>query len=75
MKLKIVNGEDTLLDRAKNLGLTSATWQEGDFLLANFDRNCFDLARQIWKLAFTTRLVSPRKVAPTTDVFEEARRS
>ncbi len=61
MKLKIVSGETRLLDRAKKLGFTSSTWREGDFLLGYFDKKCFELAKRVWQVAFSTRLVSPRR--------------
>jgi hypothetical protein len=61
LKLKIVNGEDKLVDRAKSLGLTSLTWKEGDFFMAYYDRTCYKSAMQMWRVAFSTRLVSPRR--------------
>ncbi len=61
MRLKITSGETRLIDRAKELGFTSSTWKQGDFLQGNFDRKCFGLARFMWKVAFNTRLVSPRR--------------
>ena len=61
MKLKITSGENRLIQRAKELGFTSSTWKQDDFLQGYFDRKCFNLVKLVWQVAFNTRLVSPRR--------------
>ncbi len=62
LMLKITDDEQKLMKLAKELGFTSSTWQKGDFIKAQFDANCFTIATRIWRVAFTTRLVRPRRV-------------
>ena len=61
LRLKITHSQQKLLESAKGLGFTSPTWSIGDVMEAPMHRKCFDFATRIWKLAFVTRALSPRR--------------
>jgi len=61
MRLKITHSQDRLLESAKGLGFTSSSWNIGDVMEAPMHRRCFSFATRVWKLAFVTRALSPRR--------------
>lgn len=61
MRLQITHEEPKLIQRAKELGFTSASWRAGDSMEGNFDQKCFNLAALVWQIAFHTRALSPRR--------------
>ncbi len=61
MKLQITSSRPEHLEGSKKLGFTSTTWKEGDYLQGSFHKKCFETAIHIWKVAFHTRPVSPRR--------------
>jgi hypothetical protein len=63
MTLKITHSQQKLLESAKALGFTSPSWRIGDIMEAPMHRKCFEFAVRVWKLAFVTRALSPRRHA------------
>ncbi len=60
MRLQITHEEPKLIQRAKELGFSSASWRTGDSMEGKFDQKCFNLAAIVWQIAFHTRALSPR---------------
>jgi hypothetical protein len=63
MKLKITHNHQKLLESAKALGFNSSSWKIGDVMEAPMHNKCFNFATHVWKLAFVTRALSPRRLA------------
>ena len=63
MRLQITHNQQRLLEAAKMLGFTSSSWRIGDAMEAPMHRKCFNFATRVWKLAFVTRALSPRRYA------------
>jgi hypothetical protein len=61
LRLKITHGQQKLLDSARALGFTSSSWRIGDVMEAPMHQKCFTFATRVWKLAFITRALSPRR--------------
>jgi hypothetical protein len=61
MQLQITHEQRKLMERAKELGFTSESWQAGDSMEGIFDKNCFNVAKLVWQVAFNTRALSPRR--------------
>jgi len=61
MRLKITHSQHKLLEAARGLGFTSLSWNIGDVMEAPMHRRCFDFAIRVWRLAFVTRALSPRR--------------
>ena len=61
MKLKITHNQQKLLNSAKALGFESSTWAINDVMQAPMHRKCFTFATRVWRLAFVTRALSPRR--------------
>ncbi|MGA3406448.1 MAG: hypothetical protein ABSD49_12015 [Candidatus Bathyarchaeia archaeon] len=61
MMLKITHSQQKLLESARALGFTSSTWRIGGVMEAPMHRKCFIFATRVWKLAFITRALSPRR--------------
>lgn len=61
MRLKITHDQQKLLNTAKALGFKSHSWAIDDVMQAPMHRKCFNFATRIWKLAFVTRALSPRR--------------
>ena len=61
IRLQITHSQQRLLDSAKALGFTSLTWHIGGVMEAPMHRKCFNFAARVWKLAFITRALSPRR--------------
>ncbi|MGD0423163.1 MAG: hypothetical protein ABSA92_06855 [Candidatus Bathyarchaeia archaeon] len=61
MTLKITHSHRKLLESAKELGFTSSSWATGDVMKAPMHKKCFLFAIRVWKLAFITRALSPRR--------------
>ena len=61
MRLKITHSQQKLLESAKGLGFTAPSWNIGNVMQAPMHRKCFNFATRVWKLAFVTRALSPRR--------------
>ena len=61
MRLHITDQEPKLLDSARKLGFTSASWHAGDYMEGVFHLKCFNMAKLVWQIAFDTRALSPRR--------------
>jgi hypothetical protein len=61
MMLQITNEEPRFVEKARELGFTSGAWRQGESMKGAFHKNCFDRAAVLWKIAFETRAVSPRR--------------
>jgi len=61
LRLKITHNQRGLLESSKALGLKSSSWRVGDVMEAPMHRKCFNFATRVWKLAFVTRALSPRR--------------
>jgi hypothetical protein len=61
LKLKITHGQGKMVESAKALGFTSLSWNIGDVMQAPMHEKCFDFAARVWRLAFVTRALSPRR--------------
>lgn len=61
MQLQITHEQSKLMERAKELGFTSESWRAGDSMAGVFDKNCFNVAKLVWQVAFNTRALSPRR--------------
>ncbi|HYY90460.1 MAG TPA: hypothetical protein VE955_00565 [Candidatus Dormibacteraeota bacterium] len=61
MTLQITSDEPRFVEKARELGFTSSSWQQGESMKGSFHKNCFDNAALLWKIAFETRAVSPRR--------------
>jgi hypothetical protein len=61
MRLQITHEQKKLMERAKELGFSSASWRAGDRMEGLFHENCFNVAKLIWQVAFNTRALSPRR--------------
>jgi len=63
MMLQITHSQQSLLESARALGFTSSNWRIGGVMKAPMHRKCFIFATRVWKLAFITRALSPRRHA------------
>ncbi len=61
MLLQITSDEPRFTEKAKELGFTADAWRQGESMKGVFHKNCFDRAALLWKIAFETRAVSPRR--------------
>jgi len=61
MRLQITHDQKKLMDRAKFLGFKSEDWRKGQWMEGAFHRNCFNVAKLVWQIAFNTRALSPRR--------------
>jgi len=61
LRLKITHNQRNLLESSKALGFTSSSWRIGDVMEAPMHRKCFIFTTRVWKLAFVTRSLSPRR--------------
>jgi hypothetical protein len=61
MRLKITHSQRHLIESSKALGFTSPNWRIGEVMEAPMHRKCFNFAIRVWKLAFVTRSLSPRR--------------
>ena len=61
MRLHITDQEPKLIDAAKKLGFTSASWHAGDYMEGIFHTKCFNMAKLVWQIAFDTKPLSPRR--------------
>ena len=61
MRLKITHNQQKLLNSAKALGFKSSSWAIDDVMQAPMHRKCFNFATRVWRLAFVTRALSPRR--------------
>jgi hypothetical protein len=62
LRLKITHGQEKLLQSAKSLGFTSSSWEIGGVMQAPMHGSCFNFAAKVWRLAFVTRALSPRRL-------------
>jgi hypothetical protein len=61
MMLQITNDDRRFVEKARELGFTSDGWRQGESMKGALHKDCFDRAALLWKIAFETRAVSPRR--------------
>ena len=61
LRLQITHNHPRLQESARDLGFTSSSWRIGEVMEAPMHRKCFNFATRVWKLAFITRALSPRR--------------
>ena len=61
IRLQITHSQKKLLESAKALGFTSSNWDIGNVMEGPMHHRCFIFATRVWKFAFATRALSPRR--------------